>query len=82
METLELKAWLKRNKNILRSYAPDEIAYLARLNGFSLDIACSGITDLVTHLKRLMTFWESPLNDQWLDLTAYQRRGDLQEERI
>lgn len=81
MERLEFKAWLKLNQNRLRRYAPDEIAYLARLNGFDLSVICSDVSDQVTHIKRLMDFWESPLNGQWLDLVSYSSKGRLQEEK-
>lgn len=79
-EALKFKAWLKLNARHLRAYAPDEIAYLARLNGFDLALVCSGVSDLHAHISRMMAFWESPLSDQWLDLVSYNSKGYLQGE--
>ncbi len=78
-ESQEFQAWMKRNNNLLRSYAPDQIALLARMNGFSLSVVCSDVSDRVTHIKRLLTFWESPLSEQWMDLTAYERGRTLED---
>lgn len=70
-ELQELKNWIRKNNNLLRSYSSDEIAFFALANGFSRDVVFGGICDHLTHIKRLLTFWESPLADKWMKLCHY-----------
>jgi hypothetical protein len=72
----EFDHWLKKHRQHFRGYAPDEIAFIARLAGFELSEVCRGVSDQVSHIKRLFTFWESPLMGQWLRLTSYERGKD------
>ncbi len=71
---MSFQEWLKKNNTHLRSYAPDEVARLALSVGFPLEVVCPGICDQVTHLGRLMKFWESEvLAEKWMRLTSYDR---------
>lgn len=72
----EFKQWLKKNHNYFRSCTSDEIAYFALMNGFSLEEACGGTNDFLIHIKRLLTFWENPLSEQWLNLVSHERGND------
>ena len=76
-DSQKLTQWMKRNSTTLRRYAPNEIAWLARQNGFSLELACRNISDHVTRLKRLYTFWASPLADKWMNVVSYERGHDV-----
>lgn len=67
------RQWLHKNHTLLRSYSPDEIARLAMACGFPIEVICPNVCDLVSHLKRLLTFWESPFISQWLALCNYER---------
>ncbi len=67
--------WLRRNNNLLRSYSPDQVAIMARMCGFTLDLVCRDVSDWTTHITRLLRFWESPFSENWLDVTAYDRSG-------
>lgn len=73
---VSFRAWIKKHQTYLRAYAPDEIARLALATGFPLEEICPGVCDYVSHLKRLLTFWESPLADKWMKLTSYERGAE------
>lgn len=68
----EFERWLHKHHRHLMRYAPDEIARLALVAGFSLSEICGGVSDRVTHIKRLMDFWESPHMGQWLRVASYE----------
>jgi hypothetical protein len=72
----EFQAWMKKNYGHLRSYAPDEIANVALACGFPLEDICPSVCDHVSHLRRLILLWESPLLGQWLDLCHYEKGTD------
>ena len=69
----EFEKWLHHNHRHLMTYAPDEIARVALMAGFGLEEICGGVCDRVTHIKRLMDFWESPLMGKWLHVASYER---------
>jgi hypothetical protein len=75
-EIREFHIWIRKNNNYLRSCTPDQVAYFALLNGFSRCVVFGGVSDRVTHIKRLLTFWESPLSENWMRVTAYERGID------
>lgn len=75
-ESQEFKAWLRKNHSYLRSCTPDEVAYFAIQNGFSTAQIYGGTSEWVTHIKRLLTFWESPFSEQWMILCSIQRGTD------
>lgn len=72
-DSQEFQGWLKKNATHLRSYAPDETANVALAVGFPLEVICPAVCDHVSHLKRLLTFWESPLAEKWMRLTEYEK---------
>ncbi len=76
-ESQEFKIWLRKNHNYLRSCTPDQIAYFALLNGFSSSQVYGGTSDWVVHIKRLLTFWESPLSEKWMRVCSIERGTDL-----
>lgn len=69
----EFQAWLRKNSQTLRKFGADEIAYLALMNGFPRELVYGNVSDHMTYLKRLLTFWESPLLGNWLSLSNYER---------
>ena len=71
-EPQEFHHWLKKNHNYLRACTPDQIAYFALLNGFSRQVVYSSVSDHVTHIKRLLDFWESPFSEKWMRVTSYE----------
>jgi hypothetical protein len=75
-EAQELHTWLRRNDTTLRKYAPDELAHMAILCGFSLSASCAGVIDRVTLIRRLISFWESPLAEKWMRLVSYDNGRD------
>lgn len=75
-EDEEFSLWVRKNNNLLRSKSSDEIAFFALANGFSRELVFGGVCDHLTHLKRLLTFWESPLADKWMKVCAYQNGRD------
>jgi hypothetical protein len=73
VEIQEFGRWLRTNDNKLRTYAPDQTATLALVCGFPREIVYAGINDQLIHIKRMLTFWESPLAEQWLRMVDYDR---------
>jgi len=71
-ESQEFNAWLRRNYRYLQGRAPDEIAYLARLNGFSLAVICPKMCDQASTFKRKLDFEDSPFRDLWIDLRCHE----------
>lgn len=70
----DFQAWLRKNNNHLRAYTPDEIARLGLACGFPLEVICPGVCDHITHLGRLMKFWECEiLAEKWMRLTSLER---------
>lgn len=72
----DFQKWLHKNHSVLRGYGSDQIAYFALMNGFPREEIYGNVCDHVTHIKRLLTFWENPLIGNWLSLCNYERGID------
>lgn len=78
---MEYRHWLKANDSHLREYTPDGIAQLAVACGFPLEIVCPVTTDHVVRLVKRLKFFDSTLQEQWIDLRRYEK-GVLFEDGI
>ncbi len=76
---MEFAQWMHKHSNKFRLYAPDEIARLALSCGFPIEVACTHISDYVTHVDRLLKFWESPLAGKWMTLREHETGKDRWE---
>lgn len=61
-EMEELKHWLAMNKSILAKYTPDEMAFMAKLAGFSLDSICRVVPE---YHRDLQTNSTGKLREWW-----------------
>ena len=50
-ERAEFKAWLKKNRPMLRGRTPDEVAFLARLVGWNAEIVYAELSHFETAIR-------------------------------